>query len=255
MYADDDLNALLDGELDSVNAKNLRNAMVEDTALAERLEQLALADSILKTTYQEIDSEPLPDSVIDLLSSDAVEESNVVPLRRLNWPSRPIQIAAAMLLSVGLVAGTAQLRSPTPNVYAMATTVGAVDPQSALNSVLSGSNSAVSYPLSNEDSGGESVAAIMPVLSFKSTMGDWCREYTVMSYAKSARSLACNQGGQWQIVLTSAEQSTLPSDEYTTASTVSSAEFDKRIDSLIVGEPLSADQEATMIESGWVKVK
>lgn len=255
MYANDDLNALLDGELGPVEAKKLREALVEDTALAERLEQLAFADTIIKTTYQAIDSEPLPQSVIKLLADNVAEESNVLVLKRPSWSSRPVQIAAAMILGLGAIMGSSLLRQATPDVYVYATTVGPIDKHSGLNSILSDNTSSVSHQLGNGDIGPESAVAIMPVLSFKSTMGDWCREYTVTSYTKSARTLACMQGEQWQIVLTSIEQSSSQPNEYATASTVTSASFDARVDSLIVGEPLSANQEKKLINDNWEKTK
>jgi len=252
-YADEDLNALLDGELGSADAKMLREALANDTALATRLEQLALADSIVKTTYQAIDSEPLPQSVLELLVDEPDEKSNVMVIEPANWRSRHMQVAAAMILGVGVAIGASLLTQTTPDLYAQATTIGPINTQSTLTTILSDSNSAVSHPLSKNNSGNEPVVAVMPVLSFKSSMGDWCREYMVTSYTETARVLACMQDEQWQIVLTSADQVSSRSDDYATASDVTTAGFDTRVDHLIVGDPLSADQESKLIRNNWRK--
>jgi len=255
MHTDNDLSALLDGELDSASAKKLREALANDVALAERLEHLAFVDSLVKTSYQAIDSEPLPQSIVNLMADDVIEESNIVPINRSAWSSRPMQFAAAVLISFGVVMGTSLLKQPLPDVYTQAVTVGLIDARSPLNSILNNSASAVPNQLSSGNANGESVVAITPVLSFKSAVGDWCREYTVKSYTAGARTLACARDNQWQIVLTSIEQSASAPNQYETASTVTSAAFDAHVDSLIVGEPLSADQESELIGSDWTKTQ
>jgi hypothetical protein len=165
-----------------------------------------------------------------------------------------MQVAASVVVCVGLFFGTSQLsllkQAPT-DLYALATTQGELDPSGALASILSENASAASYQLKDDNRSDAPSVAITPVLSFKSTIGDWCREFTVTTYVKSGRTLACKQREKWHIVLSSTEQNSSEPGEYSTASTVTSAKFDARVDNLIVGEPLSADQEAILIEKGW----
>ena len=250
-YTDDDLSALLDGELDSIAATALREALSNDPELADRLEQLAFADSIVKNTYQEIDSEPLPKSVIDLLAGEDETHSNVVNLSRSFWSSRPLQIAAAAVLTLGVFIGSPFLKQTRPDLFAEAIAIGPIGTPSALESILSNSASAVTHHLNNDQADGKALVEITPVLSFQSTDGGWCREYTVATDIKAARALACRAENQWQIVLSSLEQSVTKAGDYATASTVTSAAFDEFIDNKIVGVPLSADLEHQLIENNW----
>ncbi len=258
-YADEDLNALLDGELDSVKANNLREALTNDPALADRLEQLAVADSLVKATYQDINSEPLPASIANLLQEKEPHNDNVMHLKRGALAALPVQIAAAIILSVGLFFGIAPIQQTAPDLYAQATTEGPIPSQSALADILNQRASAVSYPLQDHNADKSQAVAIMPVLSFKSSVGDWCREFTVTTYLESARTLACKQSNAWQIVLASKEinssSSNGSSEVYATASTVTSEEFDARVDQLIASEPLSAAQEADLIEADWLSTE
>ncbi len=236
-FTDEQLSAYLDGELSENESLALEKAMETDPELAQRLDRLAKIDQALSDTYDPILQEPIPDSIMDMLSDNSAKDTspNIVNFadekeKRKSWLF-PSAIAASLI--AGFMAANL-LQSTTPNPDGLLIT-GPVNKNNPLYAALS------AQPSGNE------VNTIKPILSFKSTNGEYCREFT----ASESRGLACLQSGGWVVLSQIYEAPNGSETGYATASAQSQAGFDLLIDRLMEGEVLSSEEETNLISAGW----
>lgn len=235
-YTDEQLSAFLDGELSESEMSAIEKALTDDPSLASRLESLATVDAQLQNTFAPVLDAPLPASVMAMLDapSDA-PVSNVTNFsdykdKRKNWP-------LFTAIAASLVAGffSAQILNITDNTPIHTIAAGPVSPNSALYNVLS------SLP------SGQSQDDVTILLSFKSTNGNYCREFTT----SQSRGLACENQKDWVVISQSYTPTNNTNNDYATASAESSIAFDTLIDSLMNGDILEIEQEKKLIQSGW----
>jgi anti-sigma factor RsiW len=76
---DEDLMAYADGELPPAEAKRIESAMAEDTALAARVARFRRVRRALRTAYDSVVSEPIPEHLRALLGDVAAHERDDTP--------------------------------------------------------------------------------------------------------------------------------------------------------------------------------
>ncbi|KJS08810.1 MAG: hypothetical protein VR73_04315 [Gammaproteobacteria bacterium BRH_c0] len=234
-YSDQQLSAFLDSELDEHEMAALREALAMDEALADRLAELALVDTVVASAYATIDHRPVPEAVTTLLSP-ATGADNVVALpvwQRLRRSLQP-QYAIAASLALLAVFGIARLipdasQTDWQNVAA----------------VLETAPSGISHPLDAD-------TAIKPRLTYKNRDGDYCRQFQLARSNGTEESIACRKDDQWQRVTTVYLPAVNDDAEYSAASGGSG--LDAILDQSIADGPFDAQTEESLISSDWSAV-
>ncbi len=271
--SDEVLSAFLDAELPEQQMELIREALLEDDNLANRLADLAMVDEVIATKYDEINQQPLPAAINELLAAIPEEkasvtaiqaaenfsdnttsqqdlntthssesESNVVSLwqRTKNSTNKPFALAASIAVAAGLFA---TVFSQTNN--------------------LSGDNwQEVAQILEQKTSGNEQTLAngktIKTQLTFNNQQGNFCRQYDVSSEKDIERNIACRVNQEWELALTIVEQKAEQKAEqeqatqnYQTAT--SNSMLREQIDNMASGDFLDKQQEQQVINNRWAK--
>lgn len=271
--SDEVLSAFLDAELPEQQMELIREALLEDDNLANRLADLAMVDEVIATKYDEINQQPLPAAINELLAAIPEEkasvtaiqaaenfsdnttsqqdlntthssesESNVVSLwqRTKNSTNKPFALAASIAVAAGLFA---TVFSQTNN--------------------LSGDNwQEVAQILEQKTSGNEQTLAngktIKTQLTFNNQQGNFCRQYDVSSEKDIERNIACRVNQEWELALTIVEQKAEQKTEqeqatqnYQTAT--SNSMLREQIDHMASGDFLDKQQEQQVINNRWAK--
>lgn len=243
----EELSALLDGELDADRARTLEARMAAEPALAQRYAALARADSQFQAAARRLDRVPLPDSILILLDEqDREPRDNVTALRPRQESAGisgvqavPLALAASLALVVGflaalLVGPTVQNTGTAPAPLLSA----AVAPGTPLHTMLQTQPSGTVVQMDGMD--------VVPVQTFDTVGGAICREVHARNTAGRTLALACRQGDAW--LLRATER--LPAEAsagYQTASTTGSA-VATSIEQLRKGSALDSQAEAALLE-------
>lgn len=241
---DETLSAYIDDELSPDEMEAIKTAIVMDNELAARLENMKCPDRLITEAFGGIDSEPLPEAILDLLEDDdANSPEDVIPFPAMQAvrPAAPwvAPLAASVALAVGIVAGMqiAPDRSDSREQVSLAGVINASNPlYAALESAQSTSRVETSE------------GAITPILTFKSVDGPYCREFFVERNAYPSRAVACRLDGAWvvQFAALAAEQ-TQQATGYSTASAEITAQFDILVENMIAGDALDTEQERELV--------
>jgi hypothetical protein len=249
-FTDDELlSALLDGALSPEDAALLEHRLEREPALRARLESLERANMAVRDAYAGVVDEPLPKQLLDLLATEKAAADNVVPLAVRQSRARrsfvpPTALAASIALAIGVALGIVLAPGrQAPDAIELAAEGGAVAPGTALFEMLERVPSAESRELS------AGVTAI-PVLTFGTADGGYCREVDVASTEGTTQLLACRRDGAWRLAHTSYVVST-PTDGVFRPASGPSPAIDAAIDELIDGAPLDSAAERELMSSGW----
>lgn len=229
---DEMLSAFLDAALPEAQMAEIREQLLQSDQLTARLAELAMVDSLVLQHYQQIDLQPMPEAVLDLL--DTTKQSAPTPSAQLlafPWWRRAqqqLQQHAAAVACIALFAGygLSQL-SGSPEDSTLALSQQQVQ---LLNSAVSGQ----SYPLSATEQ-------LTPQLSFINQQGDFCRQYQLQSQSQLTQSIACRQQDKWQPVASFSLPLSAGSGQYQTATAVGA--LDPVLDQLMLGPALTAADE------------
>jgi anti-sigma factor RsiW len=253
---DDELSALLDGEISADAERQLRLRLERDPALAARLDALEHANAVVRDAYAHVSDERVPQHLADLLRTSAHETrpDNVVPLaRRERYDGGvPTAVPAALAASVALVVGIALglvlgPRVIGPEAARLVADAGRVDGGSALYDALQTLPSAAS----REIAAGLTATAR---LSFATNDGAYCRQLELAGARGTTATLACRRGDVWQVeAATFAAQAASATDGAYRPAAGNASALDAAIDELIAGEPLGTAAEAALIERGWAQ--
>ena len=238
---DELLSAYLDGELSPGHRAALEKRLESDPLLALRLERLGRANATLRDAYAPVVSEPLPETLLSLIRTDAVKAG----LRqRAAW----MALAASVTLAIGALLGyLVASQSTVPEAGLLAST-GSVARGSTLHEVLETTPSGSTREIS-------SGLEVVPVLSFAALDGGYCRELAIAGADGSASALACRRDGAWRVEALGFAEGTPRSRDpqaggFRPAAGASSV-IDAAIDERIAGDPLDAAAETALIERGW----
>lgn len=221
-YSDETLMAFADGMLDEPLFSAVAEAVEQDEALAERLEQLVAGADLARQGFA-----PLLQPV-----SPALEASVRAMIQRKErkpfWSSLFAPIA--LLPLAGAAAAVAAIAVALPLFQAPAGALGNVDQaqlQAALDTVRSGSD--------HDLGDGQTLHA---VASFTDAGGNLCREFEVPGYVM----VACRSGAEWQVTMAVANGT---SEGYQTASGL--AVLDSYLTEIGAGAPLLDEDEAAAL--------
>lgn len=223
---DEQLSAFLDAELPQAEMEAIREQLIEDETLADRLAELALIDELVATSAKQIDRLPMPQTTTTLVQKPSAEIIAFPLWKRLQ---RGL-IAASVALIIGF--GVSQMMNNNTNQ----------SDWTAVAQVLETAPSGVMQVASNR-------AEIKPRITFKNHQGDYCRQFDFSDGKTHSENIACRQGGQWQLTNTAIQQQQQHVDEYQTASGGSA--LDEIIEKMVEGEFFNAQKEADVIGSQW----
>ncbi|KMT65905.1 hypothetical protein [Catenovulum maritimum] len=240
---DEILSAFLDAELTETEMQQVREQLLIDDGLAERLADLAMVDEIIANQYQEINHQPIPSAVSELLAEDkqqAVEskQTNIVQLSKWQKMHKSVQQHVAMAASVALVAGF--------SVASLLSTNASFDNEqqwAQITNMLEQKASGESDILANGD-------MFKPKLSFKNQAGQFCRHYEMTSEIQASQNIACRMAGEWQLTA-SFFQAKQDENQYQTAT--SNSQVRNYIEQSAVGDFLDSQAERAAIAAQWSK--
>lgn len=245
---DEQLSAYIDGELTADDAELIKHAVNADPAIAARLAELKSNDRRIVDAYSQLDDVPMPDEVMALLnaadSSSSKEYSdNVVEFPSSGNSGRKPLWSQTLAASVALIAGLGIgiLVASSDNKTAQALEIASV---STSGSELFNLLETLPSGRTAENSG----ASITPILSFRSESGSYCREFQQEDSARSSSAVACRAMNGWetQFVVFHATK-TSKNAEFSTASSMEQQKFSELVTSLMVGDALSKEEEASML--------
>ena len=247
-YTDEQLNAFLDEELSDTEMTSIRLALQTDLNLAERFEDISFADALVQSHCETIDAKPIPQNLVNLLSDNPFDipinifnnfrSSEII--HRSNY--RMFSVVAIMFSLLSFVI----YFSNQQNSMQMPIAKGIISTESRLHLALELTPSARSINLSQEND-----LFITPILTFKNQANQYCREFLVHSNKYESRTLACNDNGQWNVLINTQPSLSSTNNGYLTASGSSPRLFDRTIDQMILEDPLSSEEELNKIKSGW----
>lgn len=224
--SDEMLIAYLDGELDEAGMASVDAALGEDPTLVDRLEaHAALADRV-RAAYAPVIDEPVPAALTALVQPAA---ANVVsfPERRKPLPNYAWWGAMAATLVVAVMLFGRELTAGGP--------IGAG--MMARGELAK----ALTVQASNDAKGSVAIG-----LTFKDQTGRYCRTFA----ANKMAGLACREGEGWQVEV-AARQPAGPGTEFRQAASATPGPVLTRVDELIAGEALDAEQEKKALAAGW----
>ena len=244
--SDEKLSAYIDGELSPSEVNEINEALKADPAVAARLERLKQPGALIAAGYGEIDDEPMPDSVMDLLRDTGDTENPGEKV--IQFAPRPaakskaswaVPLAASVALAIGVGVGM-QIAADRTNRDGRLAYVGVIDQSSPVFAALESTPSATMVETPQ--------GTIMPVLTFKSANGEYCREYVVANDVAARRAVACRNEGQWVTQFAAlAPQNSVTPNGYSTASAEIATQFDSLIESMMADEALDTEQEAPLL--------
>ncbi|MCF6219806.1 MAG: hypothetical protein L3J65_01705 [Robiginitomaculum sp.] len=259
-YTDEHLSAFLDGQLSRDKSEGLELELSANAELAERLASLEEANEAVKDSYSAELDQPIPDHILALLEPQvshahaATNDNgtrNVVPLMQkrvkfsLSKWAAPLAASFAMMLGLTVGRGMTLASIDQGALYAQMTGVIAAD--NPLFEVLETTPSAT-----NVRYGKDKNLEIKPILTFTSNDGSYCREFKAQTTQSAARGVACRDGSVWNVLMLNQTERSYEGG-FRTASGNSDAVIDQFIDGLLVGIPLDADGEQTLLNTGWKK--
>lgn len=233
--SDETLMAFADGELPPHEAERIEAEVKRDPLLAARVERFRAVRRALKSAYDSVVEEPIPDRLKALLHDVELNEPqkpatvvdiNAARSRRFGGP--PVWAAIAATLVIGVLAG----RWSSPDSL-FVTEGGHVRAGSTLSRVLD--TRLASAP---ENSG----ADLRVGLSFREQGGDYCRTFS----GRAMAGLACRENDAWEIRVATA---TAENGEFRQAG-AETLVMDV-VDTMIEGEPLDAAQEEQARRRNW----
>ncbi|MCU4677079.1 hypothetical protein N7931_15705 [Catenovulum sp. 2E275] len=247
VISDEQLSAFLDAELDEREMDKIRQCIEQDEALAERLAELSSSDEIIYYYYDQINQQPLPQKLTNLLeqlpedmqhqqANKIIELSVWQKIKRFNKPQ------FAMAASITLVAGLSLAQLFWTNNQVVGQNFAEQNWQEVeqfLNFELSGK----SIDLAGNQLQGK--------LSFMDKQGHYCRQFVITNEQQAQQSIACKINEQWQL-LAHFYQSKTQQQEYQTASVSSSLK--QTIEAMAQqGAFMSYQDEKNAINKNWNK--
>lgn len=228
---DEQLSAFLDLELPEVEMEAIRELLLEDEALADRLAELALVDELVAASARQIDNLPVSEAVHALLRENKSTQVITFPLwKRIQLGLQlPLAIAASIALVISF--GVAQiLRSNNHNDWLAVAQVLETAPSGLVKTASNG-------------------VEVKPRLTFKNHQGEYCRQFDLQDARGRSENIACRQGSQWQLTSSVLQGPQQTASEYQTASGGSA--LDEVLEQMVAGDIFNAQRELEVIDQHW----
>jgi hypothetical protein len=240
---DEELMAYADGELSPHEAKHIEAAMADDSQLAARVARFRDVRRALRTAYDSVVAEPVPEHLRALLGDVAASEAAapapaVVDLasereKRARRFGPPAWAAMAASLVVGVLVGRSLL-APSDALFSNDGLYAGASLSQVLDTRLVG-----------ENPGGDTRIG----LSFRARDGQTCRTFAHEDRARLTSGLACRDQNRWAIRMALTEPSQQASG-YRQAGAAAPAVLEA-VDAIIEGEPFDAAQERQARDADW----
>ena len=249
-YDERTLNAYIDGELDSEQTATIARAEARDSELRAHLDALRRSDRMLREACASIVERPLPASVTELLENSgkapAQEQTSLVAnaAQTLAGLLRPLPLPAT-----GIAAGAA---ATLVAVY-LALAPGEREETTLPQRIEAGTPF---YTALQEQPSGNALSVngqtLQPLLSFRTSDGNYCREFILSGDTQRRHAVACAGAGAWQVKASvSLSVSAGEAEGYIPASGESENAVSEFVDNHMAGIPMDRTREQTLIESGW----
>ncbi|HAW91643.1 MULTISPECIES: hypothetical protein [unclassified Arsukibacterium] len=226
--SDEMLSAFLDAALPEHEMEQVRQQLMHDEQLTERMADLAMVDSLVLQHYQQIDQQPMPAGVLQLLDNNEKPASaNVVAFPWWRRAQQHVQQHAAAVACIALFAGYG-LSQLSEQRQGTLTTLN-----SEVAQLLSSAPSGHSYAIAQQQ--------FIPQLSFISQQGDFCRQYTLQDNKVQSENIACRTQDKWVLQASLSTERNLAAGNYQTAT--GGHALDNVLDSLMAGPALSQAAE------------
>lgn len=230
---DETLSAFLDHELSAREMEAVRDAISEDEALGERLTELASIDASVRQHAASIDSHPMPEALTALLQDNTVVYLSAWQRSR-RFVARHAAMAASVLLVIGFSAGYISTNTGTDAAAGNAARL--------LNALLDSTPSGQTVTVANN-------ASLLPRFSFVDQDGQYCRQYQLQGSDSVTENVACRQQNGWQVVATVETFDLSLQEDYRPAT--GTFLLDSTLDAMMEGNPLSMEEENSVIRRQW----
>ena len=235
---DEVLSAFLDGELPEADMQAIRDQLVADQALGERLADLAAVDRTLTDHYGAIDQRPLPAAVTELLQPQAAPPATVVAFPYWRRARQGLQrragtaVAAALALGFGLAHWWPGAPTDGNADWPIVADALEVSPSGQTHNLTTG-------------------AELTPRLTFTNTAGAFCRQFHLQGPDKASENIACRNSGRiaGEQVASVAVPRVEAENRYQTAS--GGSVLDSTLDQMIAGDLITPARERQLMENGW----
>lgn len=224
------LSQFLDGELTADEALTLRERLLAEPALRGRFESIKAANQRVQNALQGTAAGSVPVRARRMLDDGITDRAHLTVVRRAGWG---LAIAASLLAASGL------LLHPQWNQQAR-------EPEAHIAQALEHSPS--------RGEGWEALPGddrLRPILTFRNTAGQWCREYLLQGEGGGWHGVACREDAGWRTRAISEADIPGPATDYRPAGFADSGAVAAFIDTNAAGIPLDAREEAHLIASGW----
>lgn len=242
---DEELMAYADGELSPFEAKRIEAAMAEDPVLAARVARFRAVRRALRTAYDSVVSEPVPERLRALLGDVAANEPIAEPTPVINLDAArdqkrarrfgpPAWAAMAASLVVGVLVGRALL-APQPGLLTRDGHYAGAELTRVLDTRLASAAE-------------NQTEATRIGLTFQTAQGDVCRTFSHSEDARVTSGLVCRDDERWAIQVAineGAEQG-----EFRQAGSDAPAVLEV-VDAMISGEPFDAERERAARDRNW----
>lgn len=258
---DERLSAYLDDELTDAERSEIETRLVEDDAVGERLEALALADSDFIEFAEEIDQIPMSPGLAELVAhlsraGSERETTAETPAQPDNVVAFPIwkramrtvvehrAIAACVMFAL-IAVGFAPMLTGGDGETSPPYSGGVITASSDLGALLSKKVSGSDLTINN--------ARMTPALTFTREGGGPCRVVTYAAPSLEGQFVACREGQNWSVETASYREVSedRPDVEFQSASGGSFPEIEIWLDDALTNGPFSRDEEQELIDRNW----
>jgi hypothetical protein len=247
---DELLVAYVDDELDAAQRDMVSAVLATNPALSRRAEEMRLSHDLLREAFplRPDASVPAPIEAASNRLAEACARRSSRRRPRSLFQGRGWRYAfvAGLVLCVAASASYLGWRSQRESTARPVTALMRIAPDTPLHGVLESTPSAEVVNVPAEE------AAMRAVLTFRAKDGRFCREFEVFARSGGSTGIACRDGGTWRAeVLQSAAAGPPNSNYYSPAAAPDEAAVGEVVERLMDGDPLSAQQEARVLASGW----
>lgn len=259
---DERLCAYLDNELSEAERSEIEDLLVDDEAIADRLEALALANSDFVEFAEEIDDIPMSAGLSELVErlkdvaaqpepqaapSPAVPHTNVIAFPLWKRAMRQIgehrAIAASVMIGV-IAAGISPVLlsdRADPPPYSGSVILASSD----LGAFLTVEASGTTFERKDQ--------RLTPALSFATDTGTPCRVVNYWAPDTDGQFVACRTDGNWHVEQAAyrAIKGEGPDADYQSASGGAIAEIEAYLDQYLFEGPFSVTEEQDLLNSDW----
>lgn len=244
-WSDEQLSAFLDGELPEREMEALSRAIAEDRDLSLRVERLRSANAAYVDAIGEIDRAPLSAGLRVAVESPPAAQVIAFRPRKLAGFIAEHRAIAASLVCAAAVWGVMSVAAPgaAPDPFAPGPN-GVILAGSPLHRLLE------SAPTGQAITAGPATAAVR--LTFAANDGTFCRQVEVATDDSVSAAIACREDQTWRAQV-AAYGLAKSAGDFQTASASRAPSLEAFLDERLSGAPMSAEEEAQLLSSGWAR--